>query len=62
MRGLLTLIAIIYLIGVGVALAPMIQENWRHATVSQLVAGIVQDLPAAATWPAKAYRTLVAHG
>jgi hypothetical protein len=62
MRGLLSLIAIVYLVGVGVALAPTIQENWRHATVSQLVVGIVQDLPAAATWPAKAYRSLIARG
>jgi hypothetical protein len=62
MRGLLSLIAVVYLVGVAVVLTPTIQENWRHATASQLVAAIVQDLPAAATWPAKAYHSLWVRG
>jgi hypothetical protein len=58
MRGLLTLIATVYLFGVAVVLAP----NVRHASLSRFVVGVVQDLPGAAIWPVKAYHSLAARG
>jgi hypothetical protein len=58
MRGIILLLVIVYLVGVGVELAPTIQGKWNDATASQLTASIVDALPDALTWPAKAYRSL----
>jgi hypothetical protein len=62
MRGLISLIVIIYLVGVGVALAPAVQEKWNSATASDFVASIGNDLPYALAWPARLYRSMVGQG
>jgi hypothetical protein len=59
MRLLVALLVIVYLVGVGVQLSPTIEAKWSSATTPELVASIAEALPAAAAWPARAYRTVV---
>jgi hypothetical protein len=58
MRTLIGLLVIIYLVGVGVALAPTIKANWNTAPASQLVERVATELPRALSWPATAYRNI----
>jgi hypothetical protein len=62
MRVVIALALIVYLVGVGVALAPTIKSKWSRATASDLAASVAQDLPKAAAWPARAYRSLSERG
>jgi hypothetical protein len=56
MRLLLSLIIIIYLIGVGVVLSPVIRSGWNSEPASELTGHIVEALPAALAWPVRATR------
>jgi hypothetical protein len=56
MRLLLAIIVIIYLVGVGVVLSPIIRSTWNTEPASVLADRIVQALPDALTWPMKAVR------
>jgi len=58
MRLLIALLVIIYLVGVGVVLAPTIEANWSTASASQLVGSVATELPRALSWPATAYRNI----
>jgi hypothetical protein len=58
MRGLIGLIVIVYLVGVGVVLAPTVSGKWNTVTASELSASVIQELPAALGWPASVYRRL----
>jgi hypothetical protein len=58
MRVFIALFAIVYLVGVGIALAPAINANWRTASASQLAGSVATELPKAVSWPATAYRSL----
>lgn len=62
MRLVIALALVIYLIGVGVALAPTIRSKWNTATASDLAGSVAQDLPRAVAWPARAYRSLAERG
>jgi hypothetical protein len=62
MRLILSLFIIVYLVGVGVALSPTIQAKWNSGSASEFVAAIARDLPMAAAWPARAYRSIADHG
>jgi hypothetical protein len=55
MRALLTLLVIIYLVGVGVVLAPTIKANWNSASAAQFVENVATELPGALSWPATLY-------
>jgi hypothetical protein len=61
MRVLIALIVIIYLVGVGVALSPVIQAKWNGATASDLTASVAQALPAAFAWPARFFHGATEH-
>ncbi|MBV8450132.1 MAG: hypothetical protein JO094_15190 [Hyphomicrobiales bacterium] len=61
MRLLIALLIIIYLVGVGVELAPTIQTKWNSASAADLVASIIQDLPDAMAWPARLARRMSDH-
>jgi hypothetical protein len=52
MRGLIGFIVIVYLVGVGVVLAPTVSGKWNTVTASELSASVIQTLPAALAWPA----------
>jgi hypothetical protein len=56
MRLLLAIIVIIYLVGVGVVLSPIIRSTWTTEPASVLADHVVQALPDALTWPMKAAR------
>ncbi|MBV9287481.1 MAG: hypothetical protein JO288_06610 [Hyphomicrobiales bacterium] len=57
MRFVVTLILIIYLVGVGVVLAPTVRAKWSAAPASDFAQSIGQELPYALSWPAR-----VVHG
>jgi hypothetical protein len=57
-RLFIVFILVIYLVGVGVALAPAIGAKWSTATASDLAASVMQELPHALAWPATTYRSL----
>jgi len=57
MRFVLALILIIYLVGVGVVLAPTVGAKWSAAPASDFAQSIGQELPYALAWPAR-----VVHG
>jgi hypothetical protein len=61
MRALLAIIVIIYVVGIGVALAPTIESKWSGATASELASGVAQALPNAVTWPARAFHSITDH-
>jgi hypothetical protein len=48
---------VIYLAGVGIALAPTIRDKW-NTTAADLTASVAQELPKALAWPVRAYRSL----
>jgi Flp pilus assembly pilin Flp len=59
MRVLIALVVIIYLVGVGVELAPTFQANWSTVPASQLAGAVGQALPGALTWPMSVYHRYV---
>ncbi len=56
MRLLLALIIIIYLVGVGVVLSPIIRSGWSSEPASVLAANVAKALPDALVWPTRAAR------
>jgi hypothetical protein len=58
MRVIIALIVIVYLIGVGVVLAPTVQGKWSTAPASELTASVGEALPGALAWPVKAYHSV----
>ena len=62
MRLILSLIVIVYLVGIGVALSPTVQAKWNNGSASEFVAGVAQELPDAAAWPVRAHRSIADHG
>jgi len=54
MRLLLALIIIIYLVGVGVVLSPIIRSTWDSEPASVLADRVVKALPDALAWPVRA--------
>ena len=57
-RLFISFVLVIYLAGVGVALAPTIRDKWNTATAADLTASVLQELPNALAWPVRAYRSL----
>jgi hypothetical protein len=51
MRKLLTLIALIYVAGICVELAPTVRARWSSVSVLGLAAIVVSQVPYAAAWP-----------
>jgi hypothetical protein len=54
MRSALALIVIVYLVGVGVELAPTISANWNRSAPALLIS-VWRELPDALEWPPKVY-------
>jgi hypothetical protein len=54
MRALLALIVIIYLVGVGVVLSPVVRHAWDTEPASVVAGDIGQALPDALAWPVRA--------
>ena len=62
MRGLIALIVIIYLVGVGVALAPTVESKWRSAPAAEFADSVGRNLPYALAWPARAFLSIAGRG
>jgi hypothetical protein len=58
MRLIIALIVILYLVGIGVVLAPTIQAKWSTAPASELSASVWEELPNALAWPVRAYHSV----
>ncbi len=58
MRAIIGLLVIINLVGVGVALAPTIKENWNTTSASEFAGRVATELPRALAWPATTYRNI----
>ena len=59
MRGMLTLLVFVYVIGIGVVLAPTVQGEWNTGTASEFFGSIVQELPVAGAWPVTLYHRMM---
>jgi hypothetical protein len=59
MRVFIALVVIVYLVGVGVVLAPTISTRWTTSTASDLSASVWAELPRALAWPVTAYRRMM---
>lgn len=64
MRAFIALVVIVYLVGVGVALAPTVRDRWTTAPAPAFADSVARAAPDAFAWPARAYRaaTELAHG
>lgn len=60
MRTFVAVILVVYLVGIGVALAPAIRANWNSVPASELASIVTRALPNAFAWPARAYRSMSA--
>lgn len=54
MRLVLALIIIVYLVGVGVVLSPVVRSTWNAEPASALDQSVAQALPDALAWPVRA--------
>jgi hypothetical protein len=52
------LIIIVYLVGVGVILAPTVQSTWNSEPASAFAQSVAQALPDALAWPVRAARSV----
>ena len=59
MGGIITLLVIVYLVGIGVVLAPTVQGAWNTGTASEFSGRILQELPGAAAWPVTLYHRMM---
>jgi hypothetical protein len=58
MQTIIALIVIVYLVGVGVVLSPVIQSEWNSEPASALAQSLAQALPNALSWPVRAARSV----
>jgi hypothetical protein len=58
MRLLLAVIIIVYLVGVGVVLSPVVRSTWNSEPASVMADSIAQALPNALAWPVRAARSV----
>jgi hypothetical protein len=59
MAGIVTLVVAVYLVGIGVVLAPAVQTEWNTGTAAEFSATILQELPVAAAWPVTLYHRMM---
>jgi len=62
MRALIALVVIVYLVGVGVALAPTIESKWNSATAAEFASSVGEQLPYAFAWPARVFHSISNRG
>jgi hypothetical protein len=44
MRTLLAILVVVYLVGIGVVLAPIVKANWNTAPASQFLASVAKEM------------------
>jgi hypothetical protein len=62
MRMFIALLVVVYLVGIGVVLAPTVEAKWNTGSTSQFVTSIATEMPTALAWPATIYRKSTARG
>ena len=58
MRLIVALIVILYLVGVGVVLAPTVQGKWSTVPAPELTASVWDALPNALAWPVRVFHSV----
>lgn len=58
MSRLLSLLVIVYIVGICVDLAPIVRASWDTAPASEMTADVLAHLPEAATWPVRVFDNL----
>ena len=58
MGRLLSLLILVYVIGIGVQLAPTVEAAWDKETAAQVTARVMDELPNAAAWPVRAFDSI----
>jgi hypothetical protein len=58
MGRLISLLLLVYVIGIGVQLAPTVQGSWDKETAEQVFARVMDELPRAAAWPVRAFDSI----
>ena len=56
MRLVIALLIVIYLVGVGVVLSPVVRDNWNSETASAFAGSVGEALPGALEWPVRLAR------
>ena len=56
MRLVISVLLIVYLVGVGVVLAPVVESGWASETASVFAGSVGQALPDALAWPVRLAR------
>ncbi|RBP08579.1 hypothetical protein DFR50_12561 [Roseiarcus fermentans] len=56
MRLVLAIVVIVYLVGVGVALAPIVEGAWNSGTAAAFAETVGRALPEALAWPVRLAR------
>jgi hypothetical protein len=59
MRTFIALVVVVYLVGVGVVLAPTFSAKWNNGTASDLFASIWVEFPSALAWPVMTYHRMM---
>jgi hypothetical protein len=59
MRTFIVLVVIVYLVGIGVALAPTVRQGWTTDIASDLFGKVVQAAPQALVWPVVLYHQMM---
>jgi hypothetical protein len=62
MRRLFSFLLTVYVIGIAVQIAPLVEDQWDTVPAAKLVASVADELPNAAAWPARAYDTVRGRG
>jgi hypothetical protein len=57
-RIALSLLAIVYVVGVGVYLGPSIWAGWSSSNAGMMVENVSSALPDALAWPISAFRSI----
>ena len=57
MRMIIALLAIVYIVGIGVVLSPTVQSKWTGASASDFTSSVMGALPYAAAWPVRVFRS-----
>jgi hypothetical protein len=58
MGRLISLLLLVYVIGIGVQLAPTVQGSWDKETAEQVFARVMDELPHAAAWPVRTFDSI----
>jgi hypothetical protein len=59
MRSFIALVVIVYLVGVGVMLAPTVSAKWSTATTPDLLGSVWEVLPSSLAWPVTVYHRMM---